>query len=72
MVKVSVLHGLGDDNIDAGYVNIDNRETLALYIMGSCIGVNNPLNSDFPWRLMNGVNGLKKLLTLKRGAYQDW
>ena len=39
MVKVTGLHGLGDHNFEAEYVNIDYPETLALYIIGSSIGV---------------------------------
>ena len=39
MVKVTGLHGLGDDTVENGDVNIDYPDTPELYIMGSFIGV---------------------------------
>ena len=39
MVKVTELHGIGDEVVEADDVNISYPETLVLYIMGSCIGV---------------------------------
>ena len=39
MVKVTELHGIGDEVVEADDVNINYPETLVLYIMGSCIGV---------------------------------
>ena len=38
MVKVTGLYGLGDEVVEADDVNIDYPDTLALYLMGSCIG----------------------------------
>ena len=39
MVKVTGLHGIGGDNVEAVYVKIYCPNTLALYLMGSIIGV---------------------------------
>ena len=38
MAKVSGLHRLCDETVEAEDVNIDYPDTLALYLMGSCIG----------------------------------
>ena len=39
MVKVTGLHGPGDEEVESDDVNIDYPDTLALYILGTCIGV---------------------------------
>ena len=39
MAKVTGLHGLGDESVEADDVKIDYPETLALYLLGNCIGV---------------------------------
>ena len=39
MLKVTGLHGLGKEEVENEYVNIEYPDTLALYFMGSCIEV---------------------------------
>ena len=58
MVRVTGLHGLGHEAVEAGYVNIYYPYTLALYIMDIFIGLKEYQKPDFPWRTKNGVHGL--------------
>ena len=39
VVKVTRLHGIGGEAVEADDVNIDYLDTLALYLLGTCIGV---------------------------------
>ena len=47
MVKVTGLHGLGKEEVENEYVNIEYPDTLALYFMGSCIEVKSSHKSCF-------------------------
>ena len=47
MMKVSWLHELGDETVEAEDVKIYYPDTLALYLMGSCIGVKSSCKPRF-------------------------
>ena len=47
MLKVVGLHGLGDNTVEAEYVNIDYPYTLEPYILGSSIWVKSSFKLHF-------------------------
>ena len=47
MVKVTGVYVLGDESVESDYMNIDYVDTLALYLLGTCIGVKKSRKTRF-------------------------
>ena len=48
MMKVSGLHGLRYEAFESDDVKIDYPDTLAIYLLGTCIGVKSSRNLRYP------------------------
>ena len=58
MLQITGLNGLGEDIVKAEDVKVDYSDALALYLIGTSIGVKNPGGpATFGW-LKNGGSGL--------------